>query len=113
MKAAVYKSYGPPEVLKIEDIKQPTVQADEDGRVLIKVHSASVNPFDYWHRKGYLPVRTSNGFRIPKQQIMGIDVAGTIESDRRSNLRPRMVEAIRFVSTLGSVPLYGFRRNSS
>ena len=60
MKAAVYKSYGAPDVLKIEEIKQPSVHADEDGRVLIKVHSASVNPFDIWHRKGYFPVRPSN-----------------------------------------------------
>ena len=79
VKAAVYRSYGTPEVLEIEDVKQPSVQEDEAGRVLIRVFCASVNPFDIWHRKGYLPVRTSNGFRIPRQQIMGIDVAGTVE----------------------------------
>ena len=80
MKAAVYRSYGPPEVLKVEEVETPTIQEEEDGRVLVKVHYASVNPFDYIHRKGYLPVRASNGFRTPKQQIMGIDVAGTIEA---------------------------------
>jgi len=46
MIAADYKSYGPPEVLKVEEIDPPSIQDDEDGRVLIKVHSASVNPFD-------------------------------------------------------------------
>jgi NADPH:quinone reductase-like Zn-dependent oxidoreductase len=79
MKAAVYRSYGPPEVLQIEEVQQPSME-DMDDRVLIKVSSASVNPFDILHRKGYFPVRPSNGFVKPKEQILGIDVAGTIEA---------------------------------
>ena len=40
MKAAIYKSYGSPEVMEIIDVEKPSIK-DED-RVLIKVVSASV-----------------------------------------------------------------------
>ena len=80
MRAAVYRLYGPPDVLKIEDVEKPSIQDASDDRVLIKVHSASVNPYDYLHRSGYFPARLSNGFLRPRQKILGIDVAGTIEA---------------------------------
>ncbi|MEK7324732.1 MAG: NAD(P)-dependent alcohol dehydrogenase, partial [Chloroflexota bacterium] len=66
MKAAVYRSYGPPEVLKIEDVEKASLKDTDEDRVLIKVRSSSVNPFDYYHRMGFLPVRISNGFITPK-----------------------------------------------
>ncbi len=80
MKAAIYDSYGPPEVLKIETIEKPSLQLEDEGKVLVKIHSASVNPYDYLHRKGYGPIRLMNGFFTPKQPILGIDVAGTVEA---------------------------------
>ena len=80
MKAAIYNSYGPPEVLKIENIDKPALQPEDEGKMLVKIHSASVNPYDYLHRKGYGPIRFINGFFTPKQPILGIDVAGTVEA---------------------------------
>lgn len=50
MRTAIYRSYGPPEVLKIEEVEKPSIR--DDDRVLVRVHSASVNPLDYWGRKG-------------------------------------------------------------
>ena len=78
MKAAIYSSYGSPEVMEIMDVEKPFIK-DED-RVLIKVVSASVNKYDTLYRKGYLPTRMDNGLIKPKTQILGIDVAGTVEA---------------------------------
>ncbi|MDZ5472962.1 NAD(P)-dependent alcohol dehydrogenase [Bacillus sp. 31A1R] len=78
MKAAVYRTYGPPEVMGIKEVEQPSII--EQDRVLIRVHSASVNTLDYLYRKGYLPTRVGNGLTKPKNSILGIDVAGTIEA---------------------------------
>lgn len=78
MKAAIFKTYGSPEVMEIRDVEKPFIK-DED-RVLIKVVSASINKYDTLFRKGYLPTRMENGLTKPKTQILGIDVAGTVEA---------------------------------
>jgi NADPH:quinone reductase-like Zn-dependent oxidoreductase len=80
MKAAIYRRYGHPEVLTIEEIDPPVIEEGMDDRVLIKVVCASVNPFDVLYRQGYLPTRMENGYWKPKNQVLGIDVAGTVEA---------------------------------
>jgi NADPH:quinone reductase-like Zn-dependent oxidoreductase len=45
MKAIVYTKYGSPEVLHLQEVEKPT---PKEGRVLIKVAAAAVNPAD-WH----------------------------------------------------------------
>ena len=44
MKAIVYKNYGSPDVLQMEEVEQPT---PKENQVLIKVHAASINAGDY------------------------------------------------------------------
>ena len=83
MKAAVYRSYGPPEVLKIEEIEKPTPKEDE---VLIKIHAASVNAYD-WHfltADIFLIRLMGGGVLKPKYTRLGADIAGRIEAVGRN-----------------------------
>jgi NADPH:quinone reductase-like Zn-dependent oxidoreductase len=77
MKAIVYHDYGSPDVLRLEEIEDPTATNDD---VLIRVHAASVNPYD-WHFMRGTPyaVRIVAGLRKPKVTRLGADVAGQVE----------------------------------
>jgi NADPH:quinone reductase-like Zn-dependent oxidoreductase len=78
MKAIVYRCYGTPDVLKLEQIAKP---APADDRVLVKVHAASVNPLDWHYMQGkpYI-MRAAAGVGKPDSILMGADFAGTVES---------------------------------
>ena len=78
MKAAIYTSYGPPDVVHITDVEKP-VPRDEE--VLIKVRAASVNPLDWRLMKGEPALlRLFLGLRKPRFGRPGIDVAGEVEA---------------------------------
>ena len=81
MKAIVCHNYGPPDVLKLEEIEKPTPGDDE---VLIKVRAASVNPVDRLFRGRPYLVRIKTGLRKPKDARMGRDVAGQVEAVGRN-----------------------------
>ena len=53
----------------------------KDGDVLVRVHAVSVNPLDWHFLRGhpYL-ARPSSGWRKPKRNIPGVDVAGVVEA---------------------------------
>ncbi len=78
MKAFVYEEYGPPGVLELRDVERP-VPGDEE--LLVRVHAASVNPFD-WHMLTGTPyvARLQAGLRRPKDGRLGVDYAGTVEA---------------------------------
>ena len=82
MKAIVYYNYGPPDVLKYEEIEKPSAGDDE---VLVRVRAASVNPLD-WHFMRGTPyfVRIMTGLRRPKVTRLGVDVAGQVEAVGRN-----------------------------
>jgi NADPH:quinone reductase-like Zn-dependent oxidoreductase len=78
MQAIVYHRYGPPDVLEVQDIAEPVPAEDQ---VLIRVHAASVNPYD-WHFLRGTPsfLRLFTGMRRPKFPRIGADVAGVVEA---------------------------------
>ncbi len=78
MKAIYATEYGSPDVLSLQEVPTPSPEADE---VLIKVHAASVNAGD-WHLMRGEPkiMRMMFGIRKPKVNVLGTDVAGTIEA---------------------------------
>lgn len=90
MKAIVYNTYGPPEVLHTAEVETPLPAKNE---VRVKVHAASVNfgdrtarefkyitpasfhmPFLFWAM-----ARLAFGLNTPKMRILGNEFSGTIE----------------------------------
>lgn len=79
MKAIVYKKFGQPDVLHLEEVKKPFPGDDE---VLVKVFAASINAGD-WHLLTGDPLLmrfTGVGILTPKNSILGSDVAGRVEA---------------------------------
>jgi NADPH:quinone reductase-like Zn-dependent oxidoreductase len=75
MKAIVQTMFGPPETLQLREVDKP---APKDGEVLIKIHAASLNSYD-WR----LLVGDPAFIRLmgkPKEKIIGADVAGRVEA---------------------------------
>ena len=78
MKAIVHDRYGSPDVLELQEVEKPNVT--DDG-VLVRVRAASVNPADWYGMTGLPYVgRALMGLFKPKQRVLGVDFAGTVEA---------------------------------
>jgi len=82
MKAIVYTKYGSPDVLQLKEVEKPT---PKDNEVLIKVHAASINSWDWELLRGKPFVnRLLFGLLKPKIKILGADIAGRVEAVGRN-----------------------------
>ena len=83
MKAVVCTKYGPPEVLQLTEVPKPI---PKDNEVLIKIHATTCHIGDVRIRSFNVPVWQMVPFRIylgilkPKRPILGMELAGKIES---------------------------------
>lgn len=78
MRAIIYRTYGPPDVLELVEVARPEARPEE---VVLRTHAASVNPFD-WHfmRGSPAALRLMSGIVRPRNGRLGVDVAGVVES---------------------------------
>jgi NADPH:quinone reductase-like Zn-dependent oxidoreductase len=77
MKAAVSTGYGPPDVVRVGDVPEPT---PGPGDLLVRVHATTVNRTDCGYRAAQ-PwfIRAISGWRAPKVPVWGTEFAGTVE----------------------------------
>ena len=79
MKAVTYTKYGSPDVVQLKEVEK---LAPGDDEVLIKIHAASLNQYD-WHfltADIFLIRFMGGGLFKPKYNRLGADIAGRIES---------------------------------
>src|SRR5260370_786480 len=83
MKAIVYRTFGSPEVLRLEQIEKPV---PNDNQVLVRVRAASVNPLDWHYMEGTPYIARLLGFGLfkPADPRLGVDYAGTVEAVGKS-----------------------------
>jgi NADPH:quinone reductase-like Zn-dependent oxidoreductase len=85
MTAVVYDRYGPPEVLRLDQVERPV---PAEGEVLVKVRATTVNRFDTAtreaNRKSGLAIslisRLVSGVRRPRHRILGTEFAGEVDA---------------------------------
>lgn len=78
MRAVVHDEYGPPEVLRLEEVERPVPKDDE---ILVKIHATTVNRTDSGLRSASLFItRFYTGVRRPKRRILGMELAGQVEA---------------------------------
>jgi len=79
MKAMVFETPGPPEVLKYRDISE---KSPRRGEVLVRIHYSGVNRIDTWIRSGV--------YKVSTPRVLGADASGVVEEvgDEVENVRP-------------------------
>ena len=83
MKAAICTKYGNPSFLKLVDVSKPTPKEDQ---ILVKIHASSVTSGDARIRRADpCIIRLIFGFRKPRKSVLGVVVAGEIESVEFNN----------------------------
>ena len=82
MKAIICTAYGPPDVLKLQEVEKPR---PKDQQVLVRIHATTVSRADCELRRFdfpgwvWLPMRLWSGVLKPRIRILGQEFAGEVE----------------------------------
>ena len=77
MRAVVYDRYGPPELLRVDQVATPVPSADQ---VLVRVAATSLNLSDWECLRGSPFYARIGGLRTPARSTLGSDIAGRVEA---------------------------------
>lgn len=97
MKAAVFRKYGSPEVLAIEEVAMPTTKPDQ---VLVRVHAATVSAEDPKLRAFdhpallRVPIALLMGYPRPRVRVLGMELAGEVAAVGGKVSRFRVGDAV-------------------
>ena len=104
MKAIICTKYGPPEVLQLREVEKPT---PKDNEVLIKIYATAVTASDIFIRGSQIPIqflipmRLMLGLTKPRKSIIGLVLAGEIESIGKDVKRFRIGDQVYGLTGFG------------
>src|SRR3954469_3842292 len=108
MRVIEYTKYGAPDVLQLKEVEKPTPKENE---ILVKVIATTVTVADIRARSFtvppsfWLPARIALGFRQPKKEVLGMELAGEVESVGGAVKRFKVGDQV-FAATLADFGAY-------
>jgi NADPH:quinone reductase-like Zn-dependent oxidoreductase len=78
VRAVLHDRYGPPDVLRIDDVERPAPNSDQ---ILVQVHATTVTRTDCgWRSAKPFFIRLFTGLRRPKHRTLGMEFAGAVDA---------------------------------
>jgi NADPH:quinone reductase-like Zn-dependent oxidoreductase len=110
VKAVVYDRYGPPEVLRLEEVATPSPAANE---VLVEVVATSVNRSDWECLVGTPAYARIGGLRTPAKRTLGSDIAGRIAAVGEAVTRFGVGDEVYGESPMGGFAEYAVAKEAA